>query len=926
MKNQIKSLLLIACLINLSLPAWSQASTQGKEFWVSSSLVCSPDKATPTPYIAVSAEKACTVTITGGDGNAINITQQVAAGSWNEFGNVNKEYQTDPTQGPINVQMDASKWYPTNVTNANNVYQLAGVKNNFGLHITATENVSVYVILSSTHSMDASNILPITAIQSEYYTQDYWSKVKSDFNDAVGLTTILATEDNTVIDITPNGDTYDGWRSGSLHQITLNKGQTYYLVTEKGNRLAGSHIVARNGRKIAVFCGVPITNIPTGIAARDCLFEQSMPVDYWGTQFIVTRSLEKNANLIGITATQRGTEIKVDGYTQAYINEGETYYIMLQGASNPAAKDTATSHRDLVVTQDVAYIETSCPCAVYSYDTGNSFKGSDGTEIVGGKGDPSSVWISPIQQKISQITFGTCYTSKTKDHFLNIVAETATCQTTTLSAIFGATTIDKTSLLQWQTVPGNPTYSYARAKIGDADTEKYSVFRLKSDRGFIAIVYGNGDDESYAYSAGSAAVEQGVNVNGVTFTNGYISNDKFCFGDVLEFDAKVGTDEISRVDWDFGDGISQQNGDVQTTHEYTVPGWYDVRAELYGHQVCTDDADQFLGAVQFSFRVVRPDTQYIYVHDCKDEDWQGELKNDTTWPTVITDCSNIEATVTIYGKNSSSEDEVSAQDSYYEPLTGITYPQNPDDPNEYDQVIDINLTELFGTKNATDCDTIIHRRVRIITCLDMSIPNDSAAQHVCPGENLEVSYTFRKGSIGDAFFVLNGQRTAVDPDQGVIILPVDNLKPGTYKAMIAIDDPNCQQTLEFPLDIAVYYPNDIFKYKYNNVLAVYKKGFGGNVNPGYDFVGYQWYRNGEAISGATESIYHAANPFTLNDSYYVVLTRADGVVLPSCELVIDNVPDFNQQGNGAPVKVLQNQRMYILRDDQVYDIFGQRVK
>ena len=925
MKNQIKSLLLIACLIITSLPAWSQASTQGKEFWVSSTLVCSPDKATPTPYIAVSAEKACTVTIQGGVGNAINITQQVAAGSWSEFGNGTTS-QTDPMQGPVKVPMDASKWYPTTMTNANNVYTLAGQKNMYGLHITATENISVYVILSSLHSMDASNILPITAIQSEYYTQDYWSKVKSDFNDAVGLTTILATEDNTVIDITPNGDTYDGWRSGSLHQITLNKGQTYYLVTEKGERLAGSHIVARDGRKIAVFCGVPITNIPTGIAARDCLFEQSMPVDYWGTQFIVTRSLEKNGNLIGITAIQNGTEIKVDGYTQGFINEGETYYIMLQAANDPNGRDAGTSPIDLVITQDAAYIETSCPCAVYSYDTGNSYRGRSGDEINNGQGDPSSVWVSPIQQKINQITFGTCYTSKTTDHFLNIVAETATCQTTTLTALYGANSIDKTNLLEWQPVEGNPTYSYARAKIGTESTKQYSVFRLKSDRGFIAYIYGNGEDESYAYSAGSAAVEQGVSVNGVTFTNGFISSDKFCYGDVLEFDAEVGTDEISRVDWDFGDGISLQNGDPKVQHDYAVPGWYDVQAQLYGHQVCTDESDQFLGSVQFSFRVVRPDTQYVYVHDCKPEDWREELKNDTAWPTVITDCSNIEATVTIWGKHSSSEDEVSAHDQYTEPLTGITYPQNPDDPNEYDQVIDINLTDLFGTKNASDCDTIIHRRVRIITCLDMSIPNDSAAQHACPGENIIVPYTFRKGSIGDAYFVLNGQKTVVDIANDEVELPVSELKPGTYKTTITIQDPNCDQTLEFPLDVAIYYPSDIFKYKYNNVLAVYKKGFGGNVNPGYDFVAYQWYHNGQAIDGATESIYHSEAPFTLGDTYYVVLTDKDGFVLPSCEQTIENVPDFTPQENGAPVKLIQNQRMYILYDNQIYDIFGQRVK
>ena len=119
----------------------------------------------------------------------------------------------------------------------------------------------------------------------------------------------------------------------------------------------------------------------------------------------------------------------------------------------------------------------------------------------------------------------------TKEHFLNIVAETATCQNTRLTAIYGANRLDKTNLLVWIPVPGNPAYSYARAKIGDASTTNFSVFSLENAKGFIAQIYGNGEDESYAYSAGSAAVEQGVNVNGETFTNGYISEtiDKAIF-------------------------------------------------------------------------------------------------------------------------------------------------------------------------------------------------------------------------------------------------------------------------------------------------------------------------------------------------------------------------------------------------------------
>ena len=111
---------------------------------------------------------------------------------------------------------------------------------------------------------------------------------------------------------------------------------------------------------------------------------------------------------------------------------------------------------------------------------------------------------------------------------------------------------------------------------------------MENTSGFIANVYGNGKDESYAYSVGSAAVEQGVIVEGETFTEGNRSENKFCLNKPLLFDSKVGTDEITRVDWVFGDGTSEYNGMPQTEHTYTSPGWYDVTAKLFGQQVCTN--------------------------------------------------------------------------------------------------------------------------------------------------------------------------------------------------------------------------------------------------------------------------------------------------------------------------------------------------
>lgn len=416
-----------------------------------------------------------------------------------------------------------------------------------------------------------------------------------------------------------------------------------------------------------------------------------------------------------------------------------------------------------------------------------------------------------------------------------------------------------------------------------------------------------------------------IMINGEIFTDGYISTTKFCLGNTIEFNAQNNSYDISYIDWDFGDGVVQKNGKPQTTHDYSVPGWYDITAKLYGFQTQTTGSEQHLGTIQFSFRVVRTDTIYEYEQVCLDDNYTGQVRNDTIWPTDIVDCSTITATVKIYGKKSVLRDTIKTTDYYYEPLNGITYPQDPNNPQDYNQTIELNLTELFGIKNASNCDSIIYRNIQIITCLDMQINNRPEEQHICQGEPLDIPYTFTKGIIGEAYFIVNNEKTAIIPNAGFISLPVESLAPGVYNARIIVEDNNCGKVLQFPLDLTVLFPSDIFQYKFNNVLAVYKNGYGGNT--GYDFIAYQWYRNGLPIEGATESIYHTTEPYTLGDEYFVVLTDKYGLTLPSCPQTINSVPNFNTQQNTPKAsKVVDHQQMYIVREGIRYTIYGQRIK
>ena len=925
MKNQIKSLFLVILFAGISNAVWGQASTEGKDFWVANTIVCQPPSASDPafPTIAVSAQNACTVTITDYAGNQL-AKANVAAGSWTRFGD--NTAQIDPAD----YYLDPSKWYPTaNHINATDVYKHADKINNYGLHITATEKISVFIIMRTPqYSMDASNALPITALQSEYYLQDFQPNANG-VDKPVTMTTILATENNTKVTITPKGNTYGKNNSGTPFTVTLNQGQTYYLISDVSSQLAGSHIVAQGGKKIAVYVGSPVTRLPGGVAARDGLFEQMMPVDYWGTQFIATRSLQKDGNIIGITATQNGTELKVDGYTQTFINEGETYYILLQGPADPYSKNLAKieCHIDQVITADAAFIETSCPAAVINYDTGNSFAGATGSEIVNGQGDPSSVWLSPIQQKINKITFGACYTKKTQAHFLNVVTETATCTNTTLTAYMGQYGADWSDKLIWTQVPGNPTYSYARVQIGN-NTETIKVFTLENDRGFIAHVYGNGEDESYAYSAGSAAVEQGVLVNGETFTNGYRSDKKYCFGEEINFDANVGTDAISRVDWNFGDGTTEYYGQSITSHSYTSPGWYDVTAALYGHQVCTSESDQYLGSVSISFRIVRPDTVFgSVIPKCISLD---EYKSDPArWDDSIAHpqikevhehCyDTVKLNYIIYNRETEEyRDTIVGRDIAYG-YDGTPYYASQD------------VVEVY--KNAAGCDHFVRYYVKVITCLDITVNNNPATQHVCPGEDFSVSYTKTKGDIeGMSTLKIPGTQDKeiyISNDNitdAWLTIPISEItKPGVYKAQLQIKDENCGDLLKFDIDFKIYYPQDIFSLKYNNVLAVYASGYGGNTYG--NFTSFQWYHNGILIPGATSAVYHTDAPFKPGDTYYVELSDGVATPLPACPLTIpQDVEDYNVNKAPSAEKKLINRHMYIVIDNRMYDAYGLRVK
>lgn len=950
MKRSCMVIALVALLSSLTAPLFAQASTEGKEFWVALAISNAPNGKISNfePFIAISAKKACQVTVSNPATGWTDQPRNLTADSWTVINNI-------PT----------AQWYDLSWT-ANSASENV---DNKGIYIKSTEDISVFAAMRMEYSYDATNVLPQGVLQSEYILQDY--PPYNQAGEAHSTFVIVATEDNTTIDITPSTPTIKGKAANTTFSISLNKGQTYQVVSTDKQTFSGTRVKAKNGKKIAVFSGADFTQIPGGKSARDCLYEQAMPIDYWGTEFVVTRSMEKDANRIRITAQEDGTSINIDGHFIKNINSGETYEFEMSEnlGSTEMAKYITGAGREIpdIFVGDAHYIQTSCPCAVYGYDVSSAylFKANEANK----KGDPSMVWISPLQQRISKITFGACGTAgstgHTNKHYVNIVCLTSDVASFQLSSDQRAN-IPAT----FTPVPGNPTYSYARVFLVDTDgSNPDKVYTMSNKTGFVAHVYGSGNNESYAYSVGSSAVKRGVAVDGENYTEGYISETVYCIGTPISFDAQVGTDVIDKVDWDFGDGVSEQGSTPQTTHTYDSPGWYDIVANIYAHKECP--YSQYPAEeVRFSFRVRRPDTISVVVRgDCLAwDDTQSPIQEiDSVQPdNCATD--NFEIRTIVHGRDTRDvlDTTITARDQFFVPEENKWY---------YATSFPQGKGIVEGETTYTNSDGCTHTHaykynLTIITCLEMDVPNNPNRSYICPDDAeamYNIPFHYVKGQIAEAYLLLGDKQLPllplIDAQDTVLQVPTESLIPGSYDAKVVVRDEVCDQLLTFDYSLLVYYPSNIFKLKFGNVLAVYTPAFNG----GYTFTGYQWYKDGQPIEGATSSVYHTEEPFPAGSSYYVVLSRPDGVILPSCEQVIPatdansgannngantnngagnngaNANSGNNGANNAPQnadnadynasqqapaaeKVMRGNSLYIRLGNTLYDIYGNHIE
>ncbi len=522
-------------LLFMGVSLFAQNSTQGMEFWFSymENGYKYNGGAWVDNTVMVSAKRACSGTIAKPDGSLPAIPFSVG-------------------NNGITV-IDIPEEYAYNDHNSE-------VVSNKSLVLRATDTVSVFISNIATYSFDASFVLPVESLGSDYIIQCFDQEVGHgtttlDDNILTSAFLIVAVEDNTLVDITPTTQTEHMLVfPGETATIALNAGETFFVRSDyidDWRDLSGTIIMAHDGKKVAVFNGNTTTCIPTDVGnGRDHIFEQALPVDSWGQQFAVTSSWGRVRDFVKITSGGDDNTVSRNGEIIAELSQGESFVF------------------ELYATDGSCFIETTMPSMVYLYNT----TGEEPLEPMGSNnGDPSMAWIPPVEQRIDQITFCTFnsdYEFASIDYqYVNIVVE----RDDVGSVYFDGALI---SASDFQPVRGTPDYSFVRKNI------THGTHHLSCESGLIAHVYGFGQARGYAYCVGANVIslKQKLIVNG-KWSEFYHHGLYMCVDESVDMTVETNY-HINRVDWIYGDGQTDEG--IEVSHQYATAGDYVVTAYING--------------------------------------------------------------------------------------------------------------------------------------------------------------------------------------------------------------------------------------------------------------------------------------------------------------------------------------------------------
>ena len=383
---------------------------------------------------------------------------------------------------------------------------------NLGVHIYSKngQKMTVYSVNQSgskSLSLDGSQVLPMQALGHEYIVMcDSDETMATEF-------VVMSTQKNTRVNIQlPAGVTTSKGNSGSLPPITFTQPYMIYIVRVAVQQENPSSILDLSGtticadKPVAVWSGNQAARITLSdqSASTDHAFDQLLPIDRWGTQFIAPMTgLQMRLNTLNIIAREPGTTVTLTSKSHP---QGESKTLGAAGKWSRLVDAYDGQESNWTTLEDSTFFVTADkPIQVYIYSSSSLYNIDQNIRY---HGDPSMTMIAPLEHLTDTAIFSTyknpiAFIGKEEDMTIDDVKPlkyelVVWAKNSTISSLKRNGNAVSASL--FKAVPGTNDYKFARIPISSAE-EGYQILTA-AEKGFGGYVCGIENGQACLYPIG----------------------------------------------------------------------------------------------------------------------------------------------------------------------------------------------------------------------------------------------------------------------------------------------------------------------------------------------------------------------------------------------------------------------------------------
>lgn len=437
-----------------------------------------------------------------------------------------------PVLGDRSFTLEAG--HDTVVVFPNNLVYVTGSESvqNKGVRIKSDENISVIAHNIAPFSSDATLVYPLDYIPGG---SRYWINTYRGSAGFPSQCMIIATDDSTLVEITPSVQTRGGRVAGVPFFVLLNRGQTYQIQAQGTGNLSGTLVrTPESCKKIVVFSGSRCAQgiFDAGCSGCDHLWSQELPQSHWGKSHVSAPLYNMNRGYyFQILASENNTQVTANGVLLTQLNQGEFYGYEVQDNTPICFESSAAV--------SIIQLVKSAECNGHPQ----------------GRGDPSLFHLTPQEQWTTQIRFRLFLTNNMNTGY-----------TTLLSTDLSTLEINDLPLTAYNIIDSQTLCNNLKSVTFVAQQGGYT---LRSSVPYYAYQYAYGNAESYVTAAGSSMENQQLR-----FEMDPPLTELCGKSEVFRFNAG-GSNLYRNHRWEFGDNSTAQ-GIQNILHTYQNYGSFRI--------------------------------------------------------------------------------------------------------------------------------------------------------------------------------------------------------------------------------------------------------------------------------------------------------------------------------------------------------------